>query len=282
MNRKKCFCFIMIFSLFVGSAVGVFVPPVKSLAKKVSAIRTTNMYCTGRYIYYTREYCEASDYGIMRFDTKTGKIKKIFGTKYKGKETFGFNHIIVKGKYIYLTWNHIYGTGAEKNYIYRIQKNGKRAKRLAVGCKPVLAGNRIYYTKCRLVDLDGVKATTEVGPASMKLDGSDKRMEKKVKFSWKKSSPAGGDKKEATTGNNYYYTKKKSGKLMRMNLKTGKTNKVYTCGKGEKIDYIMVHKNAVLLILSGKSKKWGISFIKVYVNQKGKKKKVLHKTTYCN
>ena len=92
--------------------------------------------------------------------------------------------------------------------MYRIGKNGKNAKKLAAGCDIKLVGNRIYYTKCKVVNdkYDGV-CTKPVGEASMKLDGSNKRSEKGIKYNWNSSSPdTAGDYRgntTAVTGNNY-------------------------------------------------------------------------------
>lgn len=285
MKGRRGICLLVLLSLLAGTLA----MPAQSEAKTVSAEYLTNMYCDGRYVYYTGESTEPP-MGIMRLDTKTGKVKQIFRHWYKGKETNGFKNIAAKENYIYCMWDHMYGSGTQREYIYRIQKDGRNAKRLAVGCRPKIVGDRIYYTKCKVkVDIyDGVKYTETVGAASMKLDGSDKRMERGVKLSKKTSSAvsiAYTEKKDAATGDNYYYLEDKSHKLMRLNLKTGKSNTVYRCESDEEVDYFMAHKSAVILILKCDPFEENEKYIdqkKVYVNQMGKKKVVLRKTNFCN
>ncbi len=136
----------------------------------------------GKYIYYI-----APSKPIMRYDTKKGKTKKIYSCKAydpyikKKNYTNGFSNIAVKGNYIYVSWTKGYGTsGGEitRVYIYKISKDGKKAKKLGMGASPVIVGERIYY--------DELKKTYEYGEyyyestgnkMSMDLNGKNKKRE---------------------------------------------------------------------------------------------------------
>lgn len=268
---------ILVFALAVGVLSGLC-PAKPAKAKSVSAFHANAIYCDGRYVYYIGFYSFAPCDGIRRLDTKTGKIKKIFEKNGKNCKHGIFEDIVVKGKYIYFTWNRKAIGAIDEKYVYRVGKNGKNAKKLATGCDIKLVGNRIYYTKCKVVNdkNDGV-CTEPVGEASMKFDGSNKRSEKGIKYNWKSSSPdnAGGysGKTTAVTGNYYYYFNNKSHDLMRVNLKTGKEKKLYTCNSDEKIDAVFVHKDAVIVRVFYNYSEFTYGNIKlIYVSPKGKKK----------
>lgn len=265
---------ILVFALAVGVLSGLC-PAKPAEAKSVSAFHANAIYCDGRYVYYIGIYSGVPYDGIRRLDTKTGKIKKIF--EKEGKYYGIFEDIVVKGKYIYFTWNRK-GAAVDEKYVYRIGKNGKNAKKLAAGCDIKLVGNRIYYTKCKVVNdkYDGV-CTKPVGEASMKLDGSNKRSEKGIKYNWNSSSPdTAGDYRgntTAVTGNYYYYFNNNFHDLMRIHLKTGKEKKLYTCDSDEKIDSVFVHKDAVIVRVSYNFDGVIYENIKlIYVSPKGKKK----------
>lgn len=257
-------------------------PAKPAKAKTVKAFHANSIFYDGRYVYYTGSHGESPRDGIRCLDTKTGKIKKIFEKKLIYG---GFSDILVKGKYIYFIWNKKGGI-VDEQYVYRVNKNGKKAKKLAIGCDIKLVGNRIYYTKCKLVnDKDDGICTETVGEASMNLDGSNKRREKGIKYSWKNSSPAMlvkyQDKTDLTTGNYYYYLKNNGRNLFRIHLKTGKEKKLYTCGVGEEIDSVYAHKDAVIfnVVYYPQNENTNPCMKKIYVSSKGKKKILRNKIT---
>jgi len=264
---KKGFHIVLVFALVVGM-FGTFYPAKTAQAKTVSAIRTTTMYADGRYIYYTGDWGVGPLDGIRCLDTKTGKIKKIYkDTLSDGSD---ITDLVVKGNYIYFSRLDSNKSGYWVYYVYRIQKNGKNLKKLALGRDIKLVGNRIYYTKCKKTKYD----MEPVNEASMKLDGSDKRNEKGMKYSWKASSPdrcsKSYDVKEitVTSGNYYYYLKNNSRTLMRMNLNTGKTKKLYTGGRNTEIYQIIAHKTDVCFYVLNKKNQ---TLKKYYINADGKK-----------
>ena len=66
-------------------------------------------------------------------------------------------------KYIYATWDRYYGTDATKEYIYRIAKDGKSAKKLAIGRDPQLVDGRIYYLALKSKSEDGMNYSEDTG-----------------------------------------------------------------------------------------------------------------------
>ena len=103
----------------------------------------------------------------MVYSYKIGKNKK--GSN-------GFSQLSVDKKYIYATWDRYYGTDATKEYIYRIAKDGKSAKKLALGRDPQLVDGRIYYLALKSKSEDGMNYSEDTGTVmSMKTDGTDKK-----------------------------------------------------------------------------------------------------------
>lgn len=172
---KVCFC-----NLWMLLAICLIAESVE--AKTMTGYSNKYAYKSGRYIYYT-----APENELMRYDTKTGKIKKLYSCKVyssytKQKElTNGFSDLKVKGKYIYVQWTKGHGTGGpgvQESYIYRISKNGKKAKKLAMGANPVIIGSRIYYDEVKKVYQYGEWWYEETqNKMSMKLNGKGKRNE---------------------------------------------------------------------------------------------------------
>ena len=66
-------------------------------------------------------------------------------------------------KYIYATWDRYYGTDATKEYVYRIAKDGKSAKKLALGRDPQLVDGRIYYLALKSKSEDGMNYSEDTG-----------------------------------------------------------------------------------------------------------------------
>lgn len=99
----------------------------------------------GKNLYYAFEMMGVR-MGIMKYNTKTGKKSEVYSYKIgkNKKGSNGFSQLSVDKKYIYATWDRYYGTDATKEYVYRIAKDGKSAKKLALGRDPQLVDGRIY------------------------------------------------------------------------------------------------------------------------------------------
>ncbi len=128
----------------------------------------------GQYIYYAYEM-KGIRMGIIRYDTKTNKQKTLVSYMYKGNATNGFYNINVTNKYIVANWNRKVGSDATYNMIYRFnRKNGKGAKKLAVGRNPVVIGNYVYYVEGK-ISKNG-RETYDTGYiCRVELDGKHKK-----------------------------------------------------------------------------------------------------------
>lgn len=136
---------------------------------------------SGHIIYY--ELPEPDNSGnacIYKYNLKTGKSKKIYSSK-----DGGYGNISIKGKYLYVekSENHIDADDDTYFRIYRINKNGKKAKFLDYGRSPVIIGSWIYYFReipARWED--GEPYTYYSGFIyKMKLNGSSKKKVCKTK-----------------------------------------------------------------------------------------------------
>ena len=115
---------------------------------------------------------------IWMYNTKTGKKSEVYSYKIgkNKKGSNGFSQLSVDKKYIYATWDRYYGTDATKEYVYRIAKDGKSAKKLALGRDPQLIDGRIYYLALKSKSEDGMNYSEDTGTVmSMKTDGTDKK-----------------------------------------------------------------------------------------------------------
>ena len=182
------------------------------------------MYKEGRYVYYTISEAGLSE-SIIRYDIKTGKKKNIKSPLRNNGNIQVFSCVSVKGKYIYCTWNWNCGFSSNREYIYKISKNGKKVKRLACGDNPVIKGKRIYYNQHKLINKNGEKQTEPTGKIySMKLDGTDKREERNFKY---KIRVGGGyDNNSIVKGKYKYYIGKNGRTLYRKNIKTNRKKKL--------------------------------------------------------
>ncbi|BBF43865.1 hypothetical protein lbkm_2553 [Lachnospiraceae bacterium KM106-2] len=260
----------MIGMLVLAMVVSVAIPAVAQGKTKVGT--SADMACkSGRYIYYAYEMSGVR-MGIMRLDTKTNKKKQIVSYKYNGQESNGFYNISVKGNYIYATWDVFYGTAASERYIYRFTKDGKKRERLACGYNPMIIGNRIYYTKCKLTyDVyEGFSYTEDIGDYSMNLDGSQSRKESvKRKYT---SNNSFSQRKTTTVGNYQYYIGNKGKTLYRMNRKTKKKNVVITYYNG--VDSYQVCGNYVITqgLSKGNAQSYYGKYVGYCVKSNGKNK----------
>ena len=131
----------------------------------------------GKNLYYAFEMMGVR-MGIMKYNTKTGKKSEVYSYKIgkNKKGSNGFSQLSVDKKYLYATWDRYYGTDATKEYIYRIAKDGKSAKKLAIGRDPQLVDGRIYYLALKSKSEDGMNYSEDTGTVmSMKTDGTDKK-----------------------------------------------------------------------------------------------------------
>ena len=131
----------------------------------------------GKNLYYAFEMMGVR-MGIMKYNTKTGKKSEVYSYKIgkNKKGSNGFSQLSVDKKYIYATWDRYYGTDATKEYVYRIAKDGKSAKKLALGRDPQLIDGRIYYLALKSKSEDGMNYSEDTGTVmSMKTDGTDKK-----------------------------------------------------------------------------------------------------------
>lgn len=227
--------------------------------KKKEKLERKGAFCkSGEYWYYSFD-----NSGIVRVNTK-GKKKKIVGIKIGKSQGLSFSNLNVKGNYIYAQWNKIDSETEPYNksfYIYRISKDGKKVKRLAQGCMPVVVGNSIYYVKTVYDKTNGCDTVTNV-IMKMKLDGSAKKVAKRVsgnveiagmhrcenrlvysvsdnkayyelsgkKLNMKRVVLTGNISAEdnVTTGGYKYYTSGQQKNMYRKNIKTGKKTKIFT------------------------------------------------------
>ena len=128
----------------------------------------------GKNLYYAFEMMGVR-MGIMKYNTKTGKKSEVYSYKIgkNKKGSNGFSQLSVDKKYIYATWDRYYGTDATKEYVYRIAKDGKSAKKLALGRDPQLIDGRIYYLALKSKSEDGMNYSEDTGTVmSMKTDGT--------------------------------------------------------------------------------------------------------------
>ena len=143
-------------------------------AKKKTIERPGGICKSGKYLYYSYD-----NTGIIRYNPKTGKKKKIRDIKIGKKQGRYFESLSIKGNYIYASWDEQAGSYQHKHYICRISKDGKKVKKLARGYKPVVIGNYIYYLKTKYNASNGNDKSTNV-IVRMKLDGSSKKVVTKI------------------------------------------------------------------------------------------------------
>jgi hypothetical protein len=163
-------------------------------------------------------------------------------------------------------------------YIYRISKDGKRVKKLAMGDNYFIKGDRIYYTKYKVAhyEFDSSWEYGEVvGNASMKLNGTNKRSEASNTFKIKAiETYTSSISYKVVSGNYTYYLDGEfleSKKLIRENNKTGKTKVIYEVTGRKSIRWVNVIGNSLLVHVTGGTGKDKL----VYMNNNGKNRKTL-------
>lgn len=149
------------------------VMPTEAQAKEKTAVSPGIACKSGRYIYFICNTNKKHGSGIMRYDTKKKKKKLLVDDWIDGRLGGGFYNLTVKGKYIYITWNRGIRHYTNASYVYRISKNGKKKKKLAVGRSPVVAGKYVYYIEGKLAAGGNTMDTGNV--CRMKLNGKGKK-----------------------------------------------------------------------------------------------------------
>jgi hypothetical protein len=221
-------------------------------AKTIKGVINISACKSGKYLYYSYNTNGTRD-GIIRLNTETGKKTTLIRNSMSDSSwTNGYKNLVVKGKYIYAVWDKASETGSSLNYIYRISKDGKSKKKLGRGTDIAIVGNRIYYNKEKVND-DGEKYTATANRASMKLDGSDKRLEKKTTFSWdtpiclvynpyeKKTV------KQKTDGDYTYYSSKSGKRLIRKNNKNGEKKTIFKTSGKYRLWVIEIYDDMILV-----------------------------------
>lgn len=186
---------------------------------------------SGNNIFFLAE----NDTQIQCYNAKTKKVKVILDSSVDGSFTRGFSNLSIKGKYIYFTWNKYPGSEGIELYVYRMNFKGTQRTKLACGTEPVIAGNRIIYTKYKRYyepALEHYVTTSTKKTYSMSLNGKNKKKCSKIT---KKTIYISRYYGKRTTGNvnGYTYTLNKTAtKITRKNVKTGKTTTVFSNKNG--------------------------------------------------
>ena len=155
--------------------------PVKSVDGKLAIEHAGSAVTDGKYIYYSYQG-DGKRMDLIKLDPKTFKSKSL--AKQTGN---GYTNLTLKGNYIYSVLDKVfgYGTGYEEPYIYKISKDGKTKKMLAVGKEPIIMGNRIYYFSGKVVNIkEGALKFKDFKSdgyiSSMDLNGKNKKKVTKV------------------------------------------------------------------------------------------------------
>ena len=209
MKKQKItvlFSIVLIFS-FIFSVFGT-IPAmakggtvVKSVDGKIAVVNPGSAVTDGEYIYYAYQG-DGMRMDIIKLNPKTLKSKSI--AKKTGN---GYTNLSIKGNYIYAVLDKVfgYGVGNEEPYIYRISKDGKTKKKLAVGKSPIIIDNKIYYfsgaiTKVKEGTMTYNDFKSDGYISSMDLDGKNKKQLIKV------SAEYSGWMRLYKSGKNVYYT----------------------------------------------------------------------------
>ena len=169
---------------------------------------------------------------IKCYNTKTKKVKTILDTSKGG---IGFSNLTVKGKYIYFTWNRYPGSEAAEFYVYRMNLNGKKRKKLACGTEPVIAGNKVIYLKCkryRSPELGNYVTKTTNDRYVMSLKGKNKKKYSKISTKSVDVSRYYGNSSTGNLGGYVYTLDSNQTSITRENVKTDKIKTIFSNKKG--------------------------------------------------
>lgn len=101
------------------------------------------------------------------YNTATKKQKKISDLRCAD--------LTVTKNYIFCTVNKYIGSDGIDRFIYRMSKDGKKAKALAYGYSPVVVGKYIYYIGVKKSNINGMKSERSIGIYRMDANGGHKK-----------------------------------------------------------------------------------------------------------
>ena len=151
-----------------GKAIGVKQSQGVSSTKKGSSYKPSSIK-SGNYMYY------AVYSNIYKVNVKTRKSTLV----YSSKSGFWISDLTVKDGWIYCVLDKFMGTGGSYPYIFKVKTNGKSAKTLKKGIRPVVYKGNIYYIKCDFDENDDYYVERNVGLYRMSLSGKNDKCIKK-------------------------------------------------------------------------------------------------------
>lgn len=104
---------------------------------------------------------------LYMYNTATKKQKKISDLRCAD--------LTVTKNYIFCTVNKYIGSDGIDRFIYRMSKDGKKAKALAYGYSPVVVGKYIYYIGVKKSNINGMKSERSIGIYRMDANGGHKK-----------------------------------------------------------------------------------------------------------
>lgn len=104
---------------------------------------------------------------LYMYNTATKKQKKISDLRCAD--------LTVTKNYIFCTVNKYIGSDGIARFIYRMSKDGKKAKALAYGYSPVVVGKYIYYIGVKKSNINGMKSERSIGIYRMDANGGHKK-----------------------------------------------------------------------------------------------------------
>lgn len=123
-----------------------------------------NSVTDGKYLYYSPDW----SFGLIKRNLKTGKEVVI-------SEKTGVRNLSIHGNKIYFSYSKPSSTNYEP-YIFKMDKNGKNTKKLALGGSPLIIGKYIYYIGGKLKNYaDRGNDFIPKGIYRMTLDGNNKK-----------------------------------------------------------------------------------------------------------
>ena len=140
----------------------------QGVSKKGSAYKPS-IIKSGNYMYY------AVYNKIYKVNVKTKKSTLV----YTSKSGFWISDLTVKDGWIYCVLDKFMGTGGSYPYIFKVKTNGKSAKTLKKGIRPVVYNGNIYYIKCDFDENDDYYGERNLGIYRMSLSGKNDKCIKK-------------------------------------------------------------------------------------------------------
>lgn len=157
----------ILIALFTLILTMILVPAGAFAAEKTVKSTMYEIFKSGKTVFVT------GSQGLYKVKLRNGKPVSKKKLVKPGKD-YGFDHFLIKGKYIYFKKSK--GSATSKVYLYRVKKTGGKAKKLATMKQfaEVAVKKKIYYTyPGDETDEDGMVLTTY--RKVMKLNGSSKK-----------------------------------------------------------------------------------------------------------